>query len=82
MSDRSAWNRSREFTGSASDWALEMVRLREFKPRPLHKRYGKNPTPEQVAFHKEEERNWNRLYRYASKMQKKMLEEQFSTFRG
>jgi len=74
--DRPAWNRSREFTGSASDWALEMARLREFKPRPLHKRYGKNPTPDQVHAHKEEERAWNKLYRYASKMQKMTLAEQ------
>lgn len=58
---------------SASDWSREMARLRTFKPRPLHKRYGQNPTEEQRRVHKEEERVWNRAYRAASASQKKQL---------
>jgi len=64
------------------DWSREMARLREIKPRPLHKRYGKSPTPEQAALHKEEERVWNAKYRYASAMQKITLERDNAEFRA
>jgi hypothetical protein len=57
-------------TFGATEWAREMARLRVLKPRPLHKRYGKNPTQEQLEAHRAEERAWSKLYRVASKEQK------------
>jgi hypothetical protein len=67
---------------SASDWSSEMARLRTLKPRPLHKRYGKNPTPSQTETHKAEERAWNRLYRFASATQKRLLKRVNARYRG
>jgi hypothetical protein len=71
---RSNWN--------ATDWSREMARLRDIKPRPLHKRYGKNPTTEQTDLHKEEERVWNKAYRHASAMQKIALQRDNAAFRA
>ncbi len=59
---------------SASEWTQELTRLREIKPRPLHKLYGRNgPTPEQKTAWEEKMKAWNKLYRHASKMQKEQL---------
>lgn len=68
---------------SASQWANEMARLRDIKPRPLHKLYGsRGPTPEQKAKWDADMREWNRLYRHASKMQKIALEEDNEAYRA
>ena len=66
---------------SASQWANEMARLRDIKPRPLHKLYGsRGPTPEQKAKWDADMREWNRLFRHASKMQKIALKEDNEAF--
>ena len=70
----SMWDEPSGTVGAAA-WAAEMARLREFKPRPLHKRYGQNPTPEQVKSHRDEERAWNKVYRKASAEQKRAMRE-------
>jgi hypothetical protein len=68
---------------SASDWAMQMAKLRDFRPRPIAKLYGKRgPTPEQAVLHQAEEREWNALYRHARKMQKKTLEVENALYRG
>jgi hypothetical protein len=72
---------SRSTEKSASDWAGEMARLRDLRPRPLHKRYGRNPTPEQIERHRGEEREWSKLYRHATKMQKAQLAKDNAEFR-
>lgn len=67
----------------SADWAEEMGRLRTFQPRPIKKLYGKNgPTPEQLIAYKANEKAWNKAYRYASKMQKKLLAEENEAFRN
>lgn len=66
----------KQIVKTAAEWADEMAKLRDHKPRPLHKRFGKNPTDAQIAEHREAERAWNRDYRHASKMQKKTLAEE------
>jgi len=67
---------------SAAQWANEMARLRDVKPRPLHKLYGRSGgTPEQQAAWKAQMSEWNRQYRHASKMQKIALEEDNAAFR-
>jgi hypothetical protein len=54
---------------SASDWAMVMSELRKSKPRPLAKLFGRaGPSSEQLRQYKEDERSWNKLYRYASKI--------------
>ena len=58
---------------TAAGWAAEMSRLRDKQPRPLHKLYGRNPTPEQITAHKEATRAYEKEYRHASKMQKETL---------
>jgi len=68
---------------SSSQWANEMARLRDIKPRPLVKMFGKSGgTPEQRAKREAEMREWNRQYRHASKMQKIALEEDNAAFRA
>jgi hypothetical protein len=59
---------------TAAEWAAEMSRLRDAKPRPLAKLYGKRgPTSEQAAAWADCMRRWNREYRYATKQQKAAL---------
>ena len=70
-----------EAAPTATDWSREMSRLRESKPRPLHKRYGPHPTDEQNSAHRAEEREWNRLYRKASKEQKRTLADENQEYR-
>lgn len=54
---------------SASEWAYEMVKLREIQPSSIKKRFGKNgPSEQQMEAHKEEVKEWNRKYRRATKM--------------
>ncbi len=65
---------------TASDWAERMAALRDVKPRPLKKRYGSRPTPEQAAQHADDERAWNREYRAASARQKEALERENAAF--
>lgn len=67
---------------SAAEWAEEMARLRQEKPRPLNKLFGPNPTPEQVEQHAAQMREWNRKYRHASAEQKKALERDNAAFRA
>jgi hypothetical protein len=68
---------------SASQWAKEMARLRDIKPRPSVKMFGKSGgTPEQQAAWKAQMAEWNRQYRHASKMQKIALEEDNAAFRA
>jgi hypothetical protein len=68
---------------SASQWANEMARLRDIKPRPLVKMFGKSGgTPEQQTTWKAQMAEWNRQYRHASKMQKIALEEDNAAFRA
>jgi hypothetical protein len=55
------------------NWSAEHTRLYSNRPRQLHKRYGKNPTPEQVAQHKADEKEHARLYRHATKMMKAQI---------
>ncbi len=55
------------------NWSEEHTRLYSNRPHPLHKRYGKNPTPEQVAQHKADEKEHARLYRHATKMMKAQI---------
>jgi hypothetical protein len=68
---------------SASEWALFMAELRQSKPRPLAKLYGKTgPTPAQLVEYKARESAWNSAYRYASKMQKLTLATENRARRG
>lgn len=67
---------------TASEWATEMAELRINQPRPIHKLWN-NPDlapPDQVAKQKEHIKEWERLYRRASKMQKIALKEDNETF--
>jgi len=65
---------------TAAEWARKMATLRETKPRPLDKLYGKRgPTPEQKAEWDAATKAWNASYRRASLMQKKTLAEQNRT---
>lgn len=67
---------------TASDWANEMARLRDVKPRPIKKLYGlRGPTPEQAAAHMDAMRTWNSAYRKASRMQKETLERENAEWR-
>jgi hypothetical protein len=68
---------------SGSDWAMQMAKLRDFRPRPIAKLYGKRgPTPEQLTAWKEENREWSALYRHAQKMQKKVGEAESALYRA
>lgn len=68
---------------SASQWANELARLRELKPRPLIKTFGsRGPTPEQKAVYDARVREWNKAYRYASKMQKAQLKIDNEAFKA
>jgi hypothetical protein len=59
---------------SAVDWASEMSRLRDIKPRPIAKLFGtKGPTAEQAIRHANAINLWNAQYRRASKEQKLAL---------
>jgi hypothetical protein len=53
----------------------DLAEIRKRQPRPLHKLYGKNPTPEQIAASKAEHRAWNSEYRKAQKLYKALVEE-------
>jgi hypothetical protein len=67
---------------NSTQWANEMARLRDIKPRPLVKMFGKSGgSPEQRAKWESEMREWNRQYRHASKMQKITLAEDNEAFR-
>lgn len=60
---------------TAADWAERMAALRDVKPRPLAKLYGRaGPTTEQLARWCADMHAWNREYRHASKYHKKALE--------
>jgi hypothetical protein len=72
--DLAPWANTTVGGKSSLEWSREMSTLWKNKPRPLHKRLGKNPTPDQIAKHKAEERAWNAAYRKASKNQKKSME--------
>lgn len=61
---------------SAAEWADEMTQLRKVKPRAIERVYGQSPTDEQRAAHSAAEKEWNRKYRHASKMQKETLERE------
>ena len=62
---------------SASEWARELARIRERKPRPANKLFGANgPTSEQKAAHDEAMRKWNSEYRRASVAHKAALAAQ------
>lgn len=68
---------------SATEWANEMGRLRDIKPRPLIKTFGsRGPTPEQLVAYKKRVSEWNKAYRYASKMQKLQLKIDNEAFRA
>lgn len=45
----------------------DLTEIQRRKPRPLHKLYGKNPTPEQIAASKAEWSRWNSEHRRATK---------------
>jgi hypothetical protein len=53
----------------------DLAEIRKRKPRPLHKLYGPNPTPEQIAASKAEHAKWNSEYRKASKLHKAAVEQ-------
>lgn len=54
---------------SASDWALEMAKLRSVQPSSIKKRFGKNgPSEKQMEEYQSEVKEWNRKYRAATKM--------------
>lgn len=62
---------------TATEWATEMSRLRESKPRPLEKLYGKaGPTDYQRTEWEARQRRWQSEYNRASKMQKQTLAEE------
>jgi hypothetical protein len=62
---------------SSVEWTREMGRLRDEKPRPLDKLYGKaGPTPEQAKAHADAMRKWNSAYRKASAAQKAALQQE------
>jgi hypothetical protein len=66
----------------ASDWSRIMSDLHAHKPRPVNKLWN-NPAgapPEQVAAQEQKIREWNREYNFASRMQKKALEEDNANF--
>jgi ribosomal protein S25 len=65
---------------TSADWAYRMAKLRDVQPRPLNKMYGKNPTPDQIASHKEATKAWDRQYRKASKEQKRLGDEENRAF--
>lgn len=68
---------------SASEWATEMSNMRDTKPRPIDKLYGKNgPTPEQATQHAESMKKWNSEFRKASISQKAALERDNAAFRA
>ncbi len=70
-----------EMTGFeyATQHSRRMSELRESKPRPIAKLYGKKgPTAKQAADHKQAMKAWNRAYRTASKSHKAYLEDQGS----
>lgn len=58
---------------TASDWAEVMASLRDVKPRPIVKMFGKYPTAENVSAHAALMREWNAVYRKASASQKAAL---------
>lgn len=66
---------------SAAELAQMMSDMRERKPRPLEKTYGKNPTDEQKAEHKAKMSAWESEYRKVSEAQKKALERDNAEFR-
>lgn len=67
---------------TSSEWCNEMQRLRDVKPRPITKLYGKRgPTPEQLESWTQQMREWNRAYRKASKMQKETLDAENAEWR-
>ena len=62
---------------TAAEWAREMARLQDEKPRPISKLYGKaGPTPEQAKTHADAMRKWNSEYRKANTAQKKALKQE------
>lgn len=68
---------------SASDWSRVMSDLRDRKPRPINKLWNSpaSAPPEQVAAAEQKIREWSREYNFASRMQKKALEEDNENFR-
>ena len=59
---------------TAAEWANNMAGLRASKPRPLARLYGTcGPTPEQAEAHARAMKEWNRVYRRATKNQKAAL---------
>lgn len=51
-----------------------LTEIQKRRPRPLHKLYGPNPTPEQTAISRTEHSRWNSEYRRASKEYKAAVE--------
>ncbi len=67
---------------AATDAASEMSALRDVKPRPIDKMFGKNgPTPEQRTEWEAAMKDWNRKYRAASARQKVELAKSNEEFR-
>ena len=67
---------------SAADIATQMSELRQQKPRPIEKLYGKQgPTPEQLAAHQQSMRSWNRQYNALAKRHRQQLETDNLAFR-
>ncbi len=52
----------------------DLTEIQKRRPRPLHKLYGQNPTPEQIASSKAEHSRWNSEYRRAMKEHKAAVE--------
>ena len=77
-----AYDATRKLRGTSEDAAIraryagrpDLTEIRRRQPRPLHKLYGKNPTPEQVFASKAEWSRWNSEYRRASKEYKAAVE--------
>lgn len=59
---------------SAADWARRMSELRDVKPRTLKQWFGaRGPDAEQLARYNAQMKDWQSLYRYATKMHKATL---------
>lgn len=67
---------------TSARWSELMRQLRDIKPRPIQKLYGKKgPTKDQLANWKEEMSRWNSLYRIASSEQKRKLKIENEEYR-
>lgn len=77
-------NKNSELTGekaTARYWARQMSELNKVKRHSIAKRFGsRGPSPEQLAEHKEYERQWSRAYRLASKLQKALLAKENASY--